>query len=186
MRRYLPILTAAVVLTAAVAGAGSVGAADGSAEPVAARDSGSVSAAMIAATATQTAKARALRNCRKVSSKARRVDCLRRVHKRFTVVAPPQHGPIAATIDVRDKYFSPDMVSIRTGQSIVWSWNPVNADAHNVNLVSPPPGVNRLDFSTPNSPSVNFEFRRTFREPGTYGFVCSIHHLMTMTVEVSG
>jgi plastocyanin len=97
----------------------------------------------------------------------------------------PQQGPIAARIDVRDKYFAPSLVSIKSGQSILWSWNAVNRDAHNVDLIGPPPGVKRLDFSTPSSPSVGFEFRRTFKVPGTYDFVCSIHHNMTMTVEVS-
>jgi plastocyanin len=98
-------------------------------------------------------------------------------------VAEP--GPVGAVIDVRDKYFSPAMVSISRGESIRWVWSPLNADAHNVDLLTAPPGVQRLDFSTPNSPSINFEFRRTFTVPGQYDFVCSIHHLMTMTVEVS-
>jgi plastocyanin len=139
----------------------------------------------VSSTASQQAKTRALRKCRKINDRSRRAACIKRVRKRFAVDPVPQQGPVAARIDVRDKYFSPALVSIRTGQSIVWSWNDVNADAHNVDLVSPPPGVKRLDFSTPNSPSRNFEFRRTFRVPGTYGFVCSIHYLMTMTVEVS-
>ena len=71
------------------------------------------------------------------------------------------------------------------GRSILWVWTAVNADAHNVDLVSHPEGVSRLAFSTPSSPSVGFEFRRTFRVPGTYNFVCSIHHNMIMRVEVS-
>jgi len=140
--------------------------------------------------ARQAAKGRALGNCRKVRRKAPRRACLKRVHRRFKVkpvepVKPPAQGPIAATIDVRDKFFAPDEVNISSGQSILWVWSPLNREAHDVNLVGPPPGVRRLDFSTPNSPSVSFQFRRTFTVAGTYSFVCSIHHLMTMTVEVS-
>jgi plastocyanin len=139
----------------------------------------------VSTTAKQQAKSKALRKCRKINNRSRRSSCIRNVRKRFATDPVPQQGPVGARIDVRDKYFSPALVNIRTGQSIVWSWNDVNADAHNVDLISPPAGVRRLDFSTPNSPSRNFEFRRTFTVPGTYGFVCSIHYLMTMTVEVS-
>lgn len=140
--------------------------------------------------ARRAAKRQALKDCRKVRRKAPRRACLKRVHRRFKVkpvkpVKPPVQGPIAATIDVRDKFFAPDQVNISSGQSILWVWSPLNSDAHNVDLVGPPPGVRKLDFSTPNSPSVSFQFRRTFTVPGTYSFVCSIHHLMTMTVEVS-
>lgn len=185
MGRYFPILTAAVFLLA-VGTAGATGSMGTSATTGSGLGAASISGAGVSVTPNQKAKAKALRNCRKLDNKARRRSCLRRVQKRFAAPAVPQQGPIAATIDVRDKYFSPDLVSIRTGQSILWVWNPVNADAHNVDLVGPPPGVKRLDFSTPNAPSVGFEFRRTFRVPGSYDFVCSIHHNMTMKVEVSG
>lgn len=131
------------------------------------------------------AKKRALRKCRKINRKAKRNRCIKRVRKKYSAPKVLPQGPIAATIDVRDKYFSPALVNIRTGQSILWVWNAVNADAHNVDLVGHPDGVKRLEFSTPSSPSVGFEFRRTFRVPGTYDFVCSIHYNMTMRVEVS-
>jgi plastocyanin len=132
------------------------------------------------------AKKRALKRCRKINRRAKRKRCVRRIRKGFATPKVLPHGPIAATVDVRDKYFSPAIVNIRSGQSILWVWNAVNADAHNVNLVNHPKGIERLEFSTPNSPSVGFEFRRTFRVPGTYDFVCSIHYNMTMKVEVSG
>jgi plastocyanin len=135
----------------------------------------------------QSAKRRALAKCRRLDSKPRRAACLRKVRKRFSGAGPTvvPHGPVGAVIDVRDKYFSPALVNIAKGESIRWVWSPLNADAHNVDLITGPAGVRRLDFSTPNSPSINFEFRRTFTVPGKYDFVCSIHHLMTMTVEVS-
>ncbi|MGA7398130.1 MAG: plastocyanin/azurin family copper-binding protein [Solirubrobacterales bacterium] len=88
-------------------------------------------------------------------------------------------------IDVRDKYFSPTVVDLKVNDTILWVWNDVNNDAHNVNLVNAPSGVRHLDFSTPSSPSVGFSFKRKFVVPGTYDFVCSIHHLMTMQVKVS-
>lgn len=190
MPRYGLILATSALL--AMSMVGSAGAAPPALTAPLAGSSALISGAAVSGLkpAKRAAKRRALRNCRKVRKKVRRKACLKRVHRRFKVkkvkpVKPPVQGPIAATIDVRDKFFAPDAVNIRRGQSILWVWSPLNSDAHNVDLVGRPAGVRRLDFSTPNSPSVNFEFRRTFKVPGTYSFVCSIHHLMTMTVEVS-
>jgi plastocyanin len=177
--RYGLIFAAAAVLATAVAGTVPGG--------LPSSTSAASAATSALSPSQQTAKRRALAKCRRIDSKPRRTACLRKVRKRFSASGPvvvPQ-GPVGAVIDVRDKYFSPALVNIRKGESIKWVWGPLNADAHNVDLFAGPAGVKRLDFSTPNSPSVNFEFRRTFTVPGQYDFVCSIHHLMTMTVEVS-
>ncbi|MEX0619965.1 MAG: plastocyanin/azurin family copper-binding protein [Solirubrobacterales bacterium] len=182
MRRYLQTLTAVVLVAAGLAAAGA--AASGPA-PVGVQSGTPVPGARSSATSEQQARAAAIRNCRRLENAARRKNCLRRVKQRFAAPVVPQQGPIAFQIDVRDKYFSPDNVDIRTGQSLLWIWGPLNADAHNVNLVGFPSGVSRLDFQTPSSPSVGFEFRRTFTVPGSYDFVCSIHYNMTMRVEVS-
>ncbi len=129
-----------------------------------------------------------MKKCGKKSKRSRRAACAKRVKKRFRtkpVKSGTQQGPVAATIDVRDKYFAPDDVNIKSGESVLWVWNPLNKDAHNVDLTGGPAGVKRLDFTTPITPSVGYSFRRTFTTPGTYSFVCSIHYLMTMTVKVS-
>jgi plastocyanin len=183
VRRYLPLLTATVLLAAGVAGVNA--SASPSDDTVSGRGGALVSGGGVSATPQQQARAKAIRNCRRLRSGTRRKVCLRRVQRRFAAAVLPQQGPVAARIDVRDKYFSPALVSIRTGQSVLWVWSPLNSEAHNVDLIAHPVGVRRLDFSTPSSPSVGFEFRRTFRVPGTYDFVCSIHHNMTMKVEVS-
>jgi plastocyanin len=182
VRRYGLILASAVLLATGVAGSAVAGVAPGGPATTTSASTAGLSPAKRAA------KRRAVRNCRRIRNKKRRTTCIRRVQRRFKprpVTPPVVQGPIAATIDVRDKYFSPSDVSIRSGQSILWNWNMVNKDAHNVDLVSAPVGVNRIEFSTPSSPSRGFQFRRTFKIPGTYDFVCSIHHLMTMTVLVS-
>jgi len=139
------------------------------------------SAAFTSAGSKTNAKKRSLRKCRKIKRKAKRKRCVRKVKKKYSAAKVPAQGPVGATIDVRDKYFSPAIVSIKSGQSILWVWNAVNADAHNVNLADGPEGVSRVAFSTPSSPSVGC----TFKVAGTYNFVCSIHHNMTMRVEVS-
>ncbi|MGB0121337.1 MAG: plastocyanin/azurin family copper-binding protein [Solirubrobacterales bacterium] len=131
------------------------------------------------------AKKRALKRCRKINRKQRRKACLKKVRKHYRQKAATPDAAPAAVIDVRDKYFSPNVVDLKVNDSILWVWNDVNKDAHNVNLVDAPSGVRHLDFSTPSSPSVGFSFKRKFVVPGTYDFVCSIHHLMTMQVKVS-
>lgn len=131
------------------------------------------------------AKRKALKRCRSKNSRNRRRSCVRRVKRKYATPKPARPAGETFTIDVRDKYFSPDAVEIKLGDSLLWYWNPVNHDAHNVNLVSGPRGVDRLEFGTPSSPSIGFRFKRTFTVPGTYHFACSIHKLMTMTVEVS-
>ena len=181
MRKALLTL---VAMTALALPAGAV-AAPASPAGISAGAAGSSPAASVSGISKSKARKRALKRCRKIRKRSKRKKCIRRVRKKYAAAKVLPQGPIAATIDVRDKYFSPAIVNIRTGQSILWVWNAVNADAHNVDLVNGPKGVDRLEFSTPSSPSVGFEFRRTFRIPGTYDFVCSIHYNMTMRVEVS-
>lgn len=133
------------------------------------------------------ARAKALAKCRKVKSAKKRQACIRRVKKRFgtpsTQPVTPPAGP-AAEVLVRDKYFSPVDVEIPKFGSVLWLWGNENADAHNVTLIKGPKGVSPYDFETPLSPSLNYTFKRSFKVPGTYRFACSLHHLMTMTVEV--
>jgi plastocyanin len=190
--RYGLIFAAVAVLATAVAGTVPGDPSTGSAVADAAAPAAAVSSPFSAAASAlspsrQAAKRRALAKCRRIDSKPRRTACLKKVRKRFAAPGPvvPPQGPIGAVIDVRDKYFAPAVVSIDKGESILWSWGDSNIDAHNVTLYGRPDGVDRLSFSTPNSPSINFDFRRTFTVPGQYDFACSIHHLMTMTVEVS-
>ncbi|MGK2954461.1 MAG: cupredoxin domain-containing protein [Solirubrobacterales bacterium] len=130
---------------------------------------------------------KALGKCGKIDRKSRRKACVKRVRKLYLKPAVPAvpDAPPVAEIDVRDKYFSPSLLDVKVEDSIIWIWNDINHDAHNVNLVTGPPGVQRIDFNTPSSPSVGFSFKRKFEVPGTYNFVCSIHHLMTMQVNVS-
>ncbi|MBK5111733.1 MAG: hypothetical protein JJE10_10335 [Thermoleophilia bacterium] len=184
MRRWVLILTAAVALVVGTTGA--TGAVALSSESDAAQGTALVSGGSATVSSAKQAKRKALKRCRKKSSRARRKSCIKRVKKKYAGTKKKTSTPgDTVKIDVRDKYFDPDVVHIKAGDSLLWYWNPVNHDAHNVNLVSGPKGVNRIDYGTPSSPSVGFEFKRTFTVPGTYQFACSIHYLMTMRVEVS-
>lgn len=134
--------------------------------------------------AEKKARAKALRKCRRIASRERRQACLRRVERRFGSTVAPSGPPVE--VQVRDKYFSPDLVEIERNKAVRWVWSDENADPHNVTLREGPKGVSLLDFRTPTSPAVRFTFTRTFKVPGNYRFACSLHHLMTMTVEVGG
>lgn len=135
------------------------------------------------------AKKKALRRCNSKRLKKRRKACRRAVRQRFASKPAKPDPPITptapvATIDVRDDYYSPDVVTIRSGESILWVWNDLNHDPHEVNLIDGPPGVKRDEFRTASAPAAQFTFTRTFTVPGTYHFACSLHVDMRMTVEV--
>lgn len=148
---------------------------------------GHVSATRDLSPAREQARERALAKCGKIDSVKKRKACVRKVRARFrpdTVTPEPlPDGPVTEVL-VRDKYFSPTEVTVPRAGLVLWNWGTQNADAHDVNLLQGPPGVARLDFSSPLAPSVNYTFRRKFTVPGTYSFACSLHHLMRMTVEV--
>lgn len=181
MRTFVSILTAMVVLAASSAGAAAPSAATAGGGQTALA-SGFAAGSAQAAGLTSAGR-KALKKCQKIRKLQRRKACAKRVRKNFAKPAPVEGTTY--DIEVRDKYFNPAYIAIRSGDSLLWTWPYVNKDAHNVDLVSAPGGVDRLAYSTPSSPSVGFTFKRKFTVPGTYDFVCSIHHLMGMRVEVT-
>jgi len=186
MRILLPAIIAGLALAAGTAGASPALSGPSGTEQFARAGSAGAGSVSVGGPATTSSiarkKAAARKKCRKIRKSARRKACLRRVARKF---ARPPVSIVAATIDVRDKYFSPDVVNMRSGESIVWVWSDVNGDAHNVTLFGGPVGVSPYDFETPSAPSRNYRFERRFTVPGTYELACSLHHLMTMTVEVT-
>lgn len=131
------------------------------------------------------AKRKALKKCARKSSPVQRNACKKKVNKRF-VTKPVKPAPTAptVTIDVRDDYFAPDVVNIESGDTILWVWDDLNHDPHNITLESGPPGIDRDDFRSANA-AVGVTFTRTFTVPGTYHFRCSLHARMSLTVTVS-
>jgi len=130
---------------------------------------------------------KALRKCGSKPKVKARKACRKKVRKKYARLAKPpvEVAPPVAVIDVGDDYFAPDLVNIRRGDSILWVWNDLNHDPHNVNLVTGPPGVDTSDFQTGIAPAVKYRFTRTFKVPGNYDFVCSLHHNMKIKVVVS-
>lgn len=129
------------------------------------------------------AKKKALAKCSKVKSKSKRATCRSQVNQRF--LAPVR-------VDVRDDYFSPDSLSIKSGRRITWDWGFVNGNSHNVMLdpyASQPKSLTAADFfrlDTGRSPGRDFRFTRDLTKTGTYNFYCSLHStVMKMQVKVN-
>lgn len=185
MHRFRLTLTAAVAVAMFIATAAGVSAGEKSPDG---HSSAGISAALTGK--QKQAKQKALKKCGRKNTRSSRQTCRKNVRKRFNRIAKPDKPttpavPPVATIDVRDDYFTPDVVSIRSGDSILWVWDDLNHDPHNVTLVTGPPGVDRNDFQSASSPAVGVTFTRKFTVPGTYTFRCSLHAFMGMTVTVS-
>ncbi len=150
-----------------------------------------VSVAAASAAAKKRALKKALKKCRSIRKATRRKACVRKARKRFATKpqkpAEPKPGK-TWRVDVLDDYindyFSPDSLEIKAGDLITWVWSDMNQNPHNVSLISGPPGIDRFDYATPNSPSRNYSWTRQLNKPGMWVFGCSLHHYMRMAVKV--
>jgi plastocyanin len=89
---------------------------------------------------------------------------------------PPPPPPGASGVNIVDNDFSPGTLRIATGTTVTWR----NAGAlpHTVTANS---GAFDSGFL-----SAGDSYRRTFHQPGTFAYLCTIHPEMVGTVEVSG
>ncbi len=88
--------------------------------------------------------------------------------------APPPSLGAMASVAITDGAFQPGSLTISVGDTITWA----NEDdsPHTVTSVDGAFDSGNLD------PGVGFSF--TFREPGTYTYVCSYHEEMVATITV--
>ncbi len=129
------------------------------------------------------AKKKALAKCQKIKSKARRATCRSQVNQRFLASVP---------VDVRDDYFVPDFLTVKSGRRISWDWGTTNGNSHNVMLdpyASQPRGLTAADYfrlDTGQNHAINYRFTRDLTKTGTYNFYCSLHStVMRMQVKVT-
>jgi plastocyanin len=95
-----------------------------------------------------------------------------------------QAAPKPKLVQVRDYYYAPEVVRVRKGGRVKWSWGAGPTDAHDVALYKRPRGVRKARFRSEVA-SAPFTFARTFRRPGRYRFWCSLHPTqMRMQVRV--
>jgi plastocyanin len=89
-------------------------------------------------------------------------------------------------VTVADFYFSPEKLTIKKGQSVLWVWAESNTYPHDVHLKSGPKGLkNKASYSTKTTAVSDAEFEKEFTVPGTYKYICTIHPtMMHMTIVV--
>ncbi|MBS1881292.1 MAG: cupredoxin domain-containing protein [Actinobacteria bacterium] len=92
----------------------------------------------------------------------------------------------SALVTVNDFYFGPDAVTLKKGGTIKWVWSSANTNPHDVHLKKGPKGLKeKATYSTKTTAVTDAEFKKTFKTPGTYHFICTIHPTeMHLTVVV--
>ncbi len=95
-------------------------------------------------------------------------------------------GVSQASIAVGNYFFRPDNVTVTTGTTVVWSYNPADGtDTHTVTSTNVTQAGPPIFGSTPLNPGQSFTF--TFYNPGKYPYYCGFHpSLMRATIIVTG
>lgn len=91
-------------------------------------------------------------------------------------------GPQRKSVEVADNYYLPAKLSVNKGSTVTWKWpDDVAIDVHDVKLKRAPKGVRKWQSEPASS---GYRYKRTFKKPGKYFIVCTLHEEMTMTVTV--
>ena len=88
---------------------------------------------------------------------------------------------VTRSVSVRDGYFSPSKMTVKSGTTLRWVWGTGLTDTHDVMLDKHPKGVKRFmsDYA-----AGDYTFKRKLTTPGKYTFVCDLHQGMAMNVTV--
>ena len=79
------------------------------------------------------------------------------------------------SVTVADDFFAPTDLQVKKGTKVKWVWDSSNTNTHNVILTSKhPKDVKASDFRS-SSGAVGISFKRKFKVPGKYGFICTFH-----------
>jgi plastocyanin len=159
-----------------------------SAAPPATSDGATLSGATVSAlTAAQVrARTRELRVCARKRPLRIARACKAAVYRKYRRLANAVPVGKTYTVNLGDNYFAPASIDLKVYDSINWSWATVGGyEPHNVTLETGPTGVSRSDFLSQTTVSPSYRFKRTFKVPGSYSFVCSLHFGMTMTANVT-
>ncbi len=137
------------------------------------------------------AKKKELKKCNKKKPAKKRKKCKKKVNKKYKKIANKNNpAPIGKTWQVSvgagGNFYAPSSLNIKLNDAINWSWaNTTGSEPHNVTLVTGPSGVSRNDFASQLTSDPSYRFKRQFVKAGNYSFVCNIHVLMTMNVNVT-
>lgn len=92
--------------------------------------------------------------------------------------ATADQQPVAANaVTIKNFAFSPQVITIKAGTTVTWT--NTDADAHTVTSQN---GTGPLRSS---ALVTGASYSYTFRTPGHYDYLCTIHPFMTATVEVT-
>ncbi|HEX2391933.1 MAG TPA: plastocyanin/azurin family copper-binding protein [Solirubrobacterales bacterium] len=100
--------------------------------------------------------------------------------------AAAARAPKPTVVTVNDFYYGPSAVTIKKGGTMKWVWSSANSYPHDVHLKKGPKGLKeRASYSTKTTAVTEASFKKTFKTPGTYKFICTIHPTeMHLTVTV--
>jgi plastocyanin len=91
-------------------------------------------------------------------------------------------GPKPKSVEVADNYYLPDKLTVKRGTAVTWKWpDDIAIDVHDVKLKTAPKGVRKWQSEPASS---GYRYKRTFKKPGRYFIVCTLHEEMTMTIKV--
>ena len=183
LTKRLPGILAAGLVALAVAAAGAPAA-------VASADTSAGATTSALTNKQKKAKKKALKKCKKKSTAKKRKKCKKKVNRKYKRISRNNPPPIGKTWQVSvgtgGNFYAPSLLNIKKNDAINWSWaNTTGSEPHNVTLVSGPSGVSRDSFASQLTSDPGYRFKRQFTQPGAYSFVCNIHVLMTMNVNVA-
>ncbi len=138
----------------------------------------------------QKAKKKELKKCNKKKPAKKKKKCKKQVNKKYKKIAKNNPPPVGKTWQVSvgagGNFYAPSLLNIKKNDAVNWSWaNTTGSEPHNVGFVSGPSGVDSKMFSSLLTSDPSFRFKRQFTKSGNYSFVCNIHVLMTMNVNVA-
>ena len=111
--------------------------------------------------------------CRKIKDAAKRRECILAAKGK------------TLTVLVEDNFYSPAELSIRPYDTVLWNWkDSTSSEGHDVGLQRGPAGVSFREFLSRVYTGPTGRFKRTFKKPGLYSFICSLHYEMQMQVAV--
>ena len=91
-------------------------------------------------------------------------------------------GPQRKSVEVADNYYLPAKLTVNKGSAVTWKWpDDIAIDVHDVKLKTAPKGVKKWQSEPASS---GYRYKRTFKQPGTYKIICTLHEEMTMTIKV--
>ena len=83
-----------------------------------------------------------------------------------------------ATVDVDDDFYSPTKLTVKEDKKVEWNW--IAEDVHDVTKGS---GPGKFFESGPQQ-GTGVLYSKTFKKPGKYEIICSLHDEMRMKIKV--